>query len=95
LNSANRAVRDGKWKLVYKRCNKDDADYDGRVHGWELYNMEEDRTELNNLASSNEERVASMAKLWYDWATRTGVKEWPLKPLPEDEKDWSNVPWLW
>ena len=94
-HQGNRAVRDGKWKLVHKRCNEEDADYDGRVHGWELYNMEEDRTELNNLASSNEERVSQMAKLWLDWAARIGVKQWPLKPLPEGEKDWSNVPHMW
>ena len=93
-HQSNRAVRYGKWKLVQSR-EDDDDECDPQQGGWELYNMDIDRTELNDLASSNEERVASMAKLWYDWATRTGVKEWPLKPLPEGERDWSNVPWLW
>jgi len=33
--------------------------------------------------------------LWLEWATRIGVRQWPLKPLTEGEKDWSNVPWMW
>jgi len=35
----NRAIRQGKWKLV--------AQHD---HPWELYDVEKDRSELNNLA---------------------------------------------
>jgi arylsulfatase len=37
----NKALRQGKWKAVIS------SDIDGR---WQLYNMDEDRTELNNLA---------------------------------------------
>lgn len=40
-HNGNYALRQGKWKAVIS------TDIDGR---WQLYNMEEDRTELNNLA---------------------------------------------
>jgi arylsulfatase len=40
-HNGNNALRQGKWKAVIS------SDIDGR---WQLYNMEEDRTELNNLA---------------------------------------------
>jgi hypothetical protein len=39
--------------------------------------------------------VNQMAERWMEWALRVGIKPWPLKPLPEGEKDWSNLPWLW
>lgn len=40
-HEGNSALRQGKWKAVIS------SDIDGR---WQLFNMEEDRTELNNLA---------------------------------------------
>jgi arylsulfatase len=40
-HGGNYALRQGKWKAVIS------SDIDGR---WQLYNMEEDRTEMNNLA---------------------------------------------
>ena len=40
-HGGNKALRQGNWKAVIS------SDIDGR---WQLYNMEEDRTELNNLA---------------------------------------------
>ncbi len=102
-HQGNCAVRDGKWKLVRRRCEVDgdlrgeercgDGDLDSR--GWELYNMEDDRTELHDLSCENRERVKRMAKEWSEWASRVGAKPWPLNPLPEGERDWSNVPWLW
>jgi len=94
-HQGNRAVRDGKWKLVYRRPDSDDGNSTHGVHGWELYNMEEDRTELHDLALQNPERVKLMAVLWFEWASRIGVKPWPLKPIADGEKDWSNLPWCW
>ncbi len=55
----NRAVREGPWKLVAER-SKD----------WELYNVEEDRTELVNLAEREPERLARMAAMYDAWAAR-------------------------
>lgn len=99
-HQGNRAVRTGQWKLVYRRfdhateCGIHGKDYDD-ICRWELYNMDEDRTELHNLASTNKEQVRHMALMWLEWARMVGVKPWPLKPLPEGEKDWSNLPWKW
>ena len=42
-HAGNNALRQGKWKAVIS------TDIDGR---WQLYDMEKDRTELNNLADN-------------------------------------------
>lgn len=103
-HQGNCAVREGKWKLVRRRVGNNVEQLDGKeckkyseldVTGWELYNMDVDRTELHNLALQNQERVQSMARDWSEWASRVGVKSWPLKPLAKGDRDWSNVPWLW
>ena len=47
---------------------------------WELYNMEVDRTELNDLSGQEPAVVEELSKLYEQWATRCGVREWPLKP---------------
>jgi arylsulfatase len=64
-HEGNRAVRQGRWKLVSK--------YPG---DWELYDMVEDRTELNNLASANEPQVKKMVSDYHEWAQRCGVVPW-------------------
>jgi arylsulfatase len=61
-HESNRAVRDGKWKLVAK------AD-----EPWELYDMEKDRTELHNLAAANPEKVKQMSAQWDEYAARANV----------------------
>jgi arylsulfatase A-like enzyme len=66
-HEGNSAVREGKWKLVAQH-----PDY------WELYDMEEDRTELHNLADQYPERVRDMAARYREWAKRVGVEPWPL-----------------
>jgi arylsulfatase len=43
---------------------------------WELYDMVEDRTELNDLAEKNLPRVAKMALAYDEWAQRCGVLPW-------------------
>jgi arylsulfatase len=66
-HEGNRAVRDGKWKLVSR--------HPGR---WELYDMEADRTELNDLAARHPEKARELATKWEAWAERVGVKPWPI-----------------
>jgi arylsulfatase len=61
-HEGNAAVRVGRWKLVRK--------YPG---GWELYDMEADRTELHDLADREPERVREMVALYDAWAERCGV----------------------
>jgi len=58
----NRAVRDGKWKLVSAGGGR-----------WELYDMEHDRTESNDLARDQPRKVKELAEAWNAWAARCGV----------------------
>ena len=55
------AVRDGKWKLLAPTTKK---------LKWELYDMETDRGELNNLANTYPEKVRDMAILYENWMAR-------------------------
>lgn len=61
-HEGNRAVRSGDWKLV-ARENKP----------WELYHLGRDRSEMNDLASSEPVRVAELAAKWDAWAARAFV----------------------
>jgi len=61
-HEGNRAVRDGNWKLVAKENEP-----------WELYDISVDRTELNNLAQAQPERVKTMAAQWNAFAARANV----------------------
>ena len=63
-HEGNRGFRDGKWKLVAK--SKD----------WELYDIEADRTEINNLASVYPEIASEMIAKYEKWASRVGVINW-------------------
>ena len=69
-HEGNRALRIGDWKLVAK----------GAGGPWELYNMKRDRTELNDLASAQPERVKEMVATWERWAERTHAVPWPWNP---------------
>lgn len=69
-HEGSRAMRDGKWKLTAV----------GPGGNWELYDMEADRTELNNLAAAQPERVKKMAAEWGEWARRTNAVPWIWKP---------------
>lgn len=68
-HEGNRAARVGEWKLVSKWSRPED----GR---WELYNIAEDRSELNDLAAEMPDKVAELADMWQGWADRVGVVDW-------------------
>lgn len=68
----NSALRDGKWKIVTEyRANQSTK--------WELYDMEVDRTELQDLAATQPEKLQELVGKWQAWADRVGVQPWPLK----------------
>jgi len=64
-HEGNKAMRRGPWKLVRK--------YPGE---WELYNLDEDRTELRNAAADQPARVRAMSSEWQGWADQAGVLPW-------------------
>ena len=68
-HEGSRAVRIDNWKLV--------AEIGGE---WELYDMDEDRTELSNLVEANAPKADEMIALYDVWAERCGVHPWPLSP---------------
>lgn len=69
-HEANIAVRDGKWKLVVK--NQEGRPF-SLADKLELYDMEQDPTELHNLASRDSVRVRRMFTAWTEWAERVGA----------------------
>ncbi|MEM9644196.1 MAG: sulfatase-like hydrolase/transferase [Planctomycetota bacterium] len=62
-HEGNAAVRLGRWKLVREYQKP-----------WELYDVRQDPTELNDLAESKTGMRKNMIALWEDWATETGVR---------------------
>jgi arylsulfatase len=61
-HEGNRAVREGKWKLVAKENQP-----------WELYDMEADRTETTDLAPKLPDKVKELAAKWDAYAARANV----------------------
>ena len=49
----------------------------GANGAWELYDLDADRSELNNLASIHEDRAKEMADKWEEWAIEAKAKPWP------------------
>lgn len=69
----NCAIRDGKWKLVRKGDTGK-----GLLHPWELYDMENDRTEMNDLAAKYPGKVKELEEKWDAWAKRAHVMPSPI-----------------
>ena len=63
--SSRRAVRHGNWKLIGHGSP-------GGPNDWELYDLEADRLETDDLAQKQPERLKQMAEAWHDWAKRMG-----------------------
>jgi arylsulfatase len=67
-HEGNRAVRDGKWKLVSK--------YDEekvKFGPWELYDMNADRSETIDLSAKYPKEVQRLTAAYDAWAARVGV----------------------
>ncbi|MFQ6115439.1 MAG: sulfatase/phosphatase domain-containing protein, partial [bacterium] len=63
----NQAIRQGNWKLVL----------DHELNEWELYNLEEDRTETHNVVRDYPQKAKEMSEMWLEWAKE--VRVWPKK----------------
>ena len=59
----NRAIREGKWKLVSVFP----------VNQWELYDMDNDRGETNNLAAKSPEVVRKLSLEYLQWVNANNV----------------------
>ncbi len=64
-HEGNRAVRQGKWKLVAR-------------HGkpWTLHDMDADRSEMNDLSTDEPEVFEGLIAKYDAWAGRVGVRPW-------------------
>ena len=67
-HQGNQAVRYGKWKLV--RLHRRD---------WELYDLEHDPTEMQNLVRQNPAKARELETEFAKWAEQNGVLPWPVK----------------
>ena len=76
-HEGNSAIRLGQFKLVRQ--------FD---QAWELYDMETDRTELNNLIGKNAPLEKELLKQYQAWADSSGVLDWQLL-LPTLLKAWN------
>jgi arylsulfatase len=67
-HEGNKAVRQGRWKLVTR--------FPG---SWELYDLEANRTELDDLADRHPDKVDELAAAYDRWAPTHAVEPWPVK----------------
>ncbi|MGI9514197.1 MAG: arylsulfatase [Anderseniella sp.] len=75
-HEGNSAIRLGGFKLVRKFRSD-----------WELYDMDADRTELNNLAGRNAPLEVDLLNQYGDWADKAGVLDWNVA-LPRLLEAW-------
>jgi arylsulfatase len=64
-HEGNKAVRQGKWKLVAKNDRP-----------WELYDIDTDRPEAHDLSATEPAKVKELAAVWEAWAKKGGVRPW-------------------
>jgi len=67
-HQGNKAIRMNDKKLV-KLNNRE----------WELYSLDNDPTELVNLAVKKPALKDSLENLWNEWAVRCNIRDWPVK----------------
>ncbi|WPR71951.1 arylsulfatase [Flavobacterium sp. NG2] len=74
----SQGLRDGDWKLV--SLGIETFPYHKK---WELYNLKDDRSEINDLALKHPTKVKELDAKWNAWAERAYV-------LPLDGRSWSQ-----
>jgi arylsulfatase A-like enzyme len=75
-HAANRAIRIDNWKLVAKVKRQKTFTLEDE-NAWELYDLDKDPSETNDLALKYPEKTKAMAVLWEKEALRTKAKPWP------------------
>jgi arylsulfatase len=65
-HEGTRAIREGRYKLTALRGDS-----------WKLYDMDRDRTELDDLSAKEPARVEALAKKWDAWAAENQVTPMP------------------
>lgn len=63
----NRAIRQGDWKLLYLLKGA------GGTGDWQLFNLQGDPGELNDLSATHSEKRAAMLELWAEYVKTNGV----------------------
>lgn len=84
LFSSDRGLRDDHWKAVSFQSGP-----------WELYRLDQDRTELTNLAAKEPQRLQAMVDTWHDMATNvlhaSGRNVTPVSSKPVlAHSQWTN-----
>ena len=74
-HEGNKAVRDGKWKLVMRH-----------KLAWQLFDMDADRTEQHDVSKEHPEIASRLESAWTGWALRTYVDDWN----GPDHTDWGQ-----
>lgn len=64
-HEGNRAIRDGRWKLLARQGGP-----------WELYDMDADRTEMNDMVKRFQVIAKDLYSEYQTWAKRVGVEPW-------------------
>lgn len=64
-HEGNKAIRSGRYKAVYKE-----------LQAWELYDIEADRSETNNIADANRAILRKLVARWNNWGERVGAKDY-------------------
>lgn len=76
-HEGNRAVRMGRWKLVSKASKQRSFLWDQvselALEDWELFDMEQDRTEMHDVSTENPDLVQQMADMWLAWGKEAGA----------------------
>ena len=75
LHDGHRAYREGNWKIVA-----------GKMEPWQLFDLSQDRSETNDLASDHPKRLKRLVKAWQaetdrqrEIADRTPIEDWRKK----------------
>ncbi len=70
-----KAVRQGDWKLV------DWRDFETKSQsGWQLYNLADDISESNDLATKHPDKVTELSNLWEAWNKHNIAPRWQGSP---------------